>query len=74
LTTNVDMVTIPPQFAHERWPLCVDDHFVHDAHSLYSADEVRDVVVARGVERDLELLVQRAVEALNLLARTFLHR
>ena len=58
---------------HERRPTWHDNHAVHDAHGLGREDEVRDVLVARGVEGDRELLVQRDVEALDLLASTFLH-
>jgi len=74
LTTNVDTVAIPPKVVHQRWPPCFDNYVVHDAHGLGREDEVRDVVVARGVEREFGLLVRSAVEALDLLASTFLHR
>ena len=74
LTTNYDIVAIPPKLVRYGWRPFFDDHVFHDAHGLCCEDEVRDVVAALWVECDLQPLVQWSVEAFELLASTLPHR
>jgi len=62
-----------PKVVDERWAPRLHDHVVHHAHGRGREDEVSHAVVTRGGKSYLELMVNGAVLALELLASAFLY-